>query len=150
MKISLIMYKQFLKLSSFCLLVAFVILIPSSAFSQDDIQDEQDLNSGNSSQNQPVERPGPTVGSSPWQNSAGATIGTRSDYSNPSGTGTGSAAATRANTLRPGGPTIDGRDPGGNPDVPFDRNMTLVFLTAAVTFALWVTKKRFSVKRSLQ
>ncbi len=41
-------------------------------------------------------------------------------------------------------PTPDGRDPGGNPDVPFDPVMNTVFLMGSVVFAAVVVYRRRS------
>jgi len=150
MKISLSFGKSSLKFWSVCLAATFLMFTPFGAFCQDEEQQDQDVNAGSSWHTQPAERPGPVVGSnSPWGNSGGATIGTRSDYSTNNGTaGTSSSGANRAVSQRPGGATIDGRDPPGNPDVdvPFDDNMNLMFLAAAIAFGVWVVKKRLSTK----
>ncbi len=44
--------------------------------------------------------------------------------------------------------TVDDRDPAGNPDVPFDENMNLVFLitSLASVFGFVVLRKKFKLK----
>ncbi len=142
MKISL-SAQQFLRLCSFSLIVAFIMFTPVIAFSQDEQsagQEEELINSGSNSQGQQSERTAPVVGEGPWQNSAGSAVGT-TDVNTNSGSSAGSAN-------RPGGrPTAAQRpDPGGNPDVPFDNNMNLVFLAAGLIFAFWIAKRRLSDK----
>lgn len=89
-------------------------------------------------------------GSGPWENSAGSSVGTRSGAfsegtvlpANPAiDPATGTAARPNA------GPTVDATGgPGGNPDVPFDSNMNLVFLAAGVAFAFMVYRRRLKLK----
>lgn len=86
-----------------------------------------------------------TTGSGPWQNSAGSTIGTRDNGANST---TKPAADPRlgpgAGTL--GRPVTDGRGPGGNPDVPFDDNMNLLFLAGGIAFAFIAVRKKARLK----
>jgi hypothetical protein len=141
MKISLSMHKQRLKLWAFSFVAAFAMLLPFSAFSQDEQQDEQDLNSGGNYRQ--AERPAPSAGGTPWENSRRASA--RPDYTTPGTTG----AASRPAAARPvGGATVDLVDPGGPPDVevPLDENLTLIFLAGAIVFAFWVAKKRMTAK----
>ena len=61
--------------------------------------------------------------------------------------GTGGRGGSTAGTGTLSNPTPDGRDPGGNPDVPFDRNMNAVFLAGSLVFAAVVFyRRRVSMK----
>ena len=90
-----------------------------------------------------------TTPSGPWGNSAGSTVGTPT-------TTTPNASGTAANPLGPGGgslsrplagPTPDATGgPGGNPDVPFDANMNILFLGVGIFFAYVVYRRRFKLK----
>jgi len=44
------------------------------------------------------------------------------------------------------GSTMDDRDPGGNPDVPFDPVMNLVFLCSGLVFAYFISRRQFNRK----
>lgn len=111
---------------------AGILALPSAAYSQEREGDETDLPD--------METPTST-GSGPWQNSAGSTIGTRDNGANSTNK---PAADPRlgpgAGTL--GRPVTDGRGPGGNPDVPFDDNMNLLFLAGGIAFAFIAVRKR--------
>ncbi|MBL0358975.1 MAG: hypothetical protein IPP72_19880 [Chitinophagaceae bacterium] len=115
--------------------LAGILALPVAAYSQEQEADAQD-----------IEVEAPSTSSGPWQNSAGATIGTR-DNSNP----TPARPATDPR-LGPGGgtlargPVTTAGGPGGNPDVPFDDNMNLAFLVAAVVFAFTVVRKKMRLK----
>lgn len=141
MKISLNSNKRRLKLLSGVFFISFAMLTPFSAFSQEEPQQQEEEQIAPSSI---PETTTPVIGSSdPWENSAGSTIGTQDNDIN-SGT-VGSTPGTLDNPAsrpaqRPG--EALGPDPPGNPDVPFDDNMNLVFLAAGLTFAFWVAKKK--------
>jgi hypothetical protein len=141
MTLSLSILKQSVKLWSFGLVATLIMLTPFSAFSQDEPQEQQEeelINSRSNSQDQQTDRTVPVVGGNPWENSAGSTIGTNDvNSNNASSTGSANRAANRPGAAQRG-------DPGGNPDVPFDSNMNLVFLAAGLVFAFWVGKKRLS------
>lgn len=57
------------------------------------------------------------------------------------GTG-GRGGSTAGGTGTLGNPTPDGRDPGGNPDVPFDRNMNIAFLIGGIGFAYMIYRRQ--------
>lgn len=57
------------------------------------------------------------------------------------GTG-GRGGSTAGGTGTLGNPTPDNRDPGGNPDVPFDTNMNIAFLIGGLVFAFVVYRRR--------
>ena len=121
-----------------------MVLAPVAAFSQVE-EEQQDPASLNVDQQQANS---PATGTGPWQNSAGASVGTR-DNNSSSTTARPAAPNAGAGTTvhRPGaGSTADGRDPGGNPDVPFDDNMNLAFLAVGVVFAFVVARKRLKLK----
>ena len=56
--------------------------------------------------------------------------------------GTGGRGGSTAGTGTLSNPTPDGRDPGGNPDVPFDRNMNIAFLIAGIGFAYMIYRRQ--------
>ena len=141
MKLSMSNHKQYLKLLSLSLIVAFTILAPNSAFSQEEQPQEEIIPGSNSRDEQPnVTRP--VVGGSPWENSAGSIIGTSDDNSSNSS----SASSNRVAASRPG--TVLGPGDPPNPDVPFDANMNLIFLTAGVAFAFWIAMKKLAARAS--
>ena len=89
-----------------------------------------------------------TLSTSPWPNNgSSSSSGIQATQSGEAG---GSGAAARPGTnpaQRPvGGGTTLGRDPGGNPDVPFDDTMNLGFLVVGLVFAFVVFKKRMASK----
>jgi hypothetical protein len=141
MEISLNNNKRRLKLLSGVFFILFAMLIPFSAFSQDEPQqptEEEQVAPSNIPQ-----ATAPVIGGDPWENSAGSTIGTQ-DLDANSGT-RGSTPGTLDNPAsrpaqRPG--EALGIDPPGNPDVPFDTNMNLLFLASGLVFAFWVVKKK--------
>jgi hypothetical protein len=114
------------------------------------------------------------LNTSPWNNGASATaspatiigtgsnVGTEDQGNNSNGTGrtdnlngtTGNGTAGNGNA--PGAPrgglrtngtiTREGRDPGGNPDVPFDSNMNIGFLALGIAFAAFLLRKRWKLQ----
>ncbi len=125
-------------------------MAPAAVFSQvESSQGDQEL------ETRPAAS-GSSTGSGPWQNSAGSSVGTRdNNNTNAAGGNTGTNGNTNGKdprlgpgggTMARGGATTDGRDPGGNPDVPFDDNMNLLFLAAGLVFAGVVAGKRWKVK----
>ena len=56
--------------------------------------------------------------------------------------GTGGRGGSTAGNGTLGNPTPDDRDPGGNPDVPFDRNMNIAFLIGGVGFAYMIYRRQ--------
>jgi hypothetical protein len=114
-----------------------------------------------SSSNATQEAARPSSGSSLWGNSAASGIGSTSiipsagnqrEDVNAAGTvrsinGVEQPRSSTGSTIRlRTGPTTDGRDPGGNPDVPFDTNMNICFLIAGLLFSVWVIKKKQILK----
>ena len=89
----------------------------------------------------------PNQGGGPWGNSAGSSIGTR-DNSSTERQATDPRLGPGGGTLgRPAGPTPDATGgPGGNPDVPFDTSMTLMFLAGGIVFAYVVYRRRLKLK----
>ena len=137
MKISLSTHHYLVKFWSIALILGIVILTPSKGFSQDEPQEEQQINSG--VQDVEVDRTAPVVGSDPWENSAGSTIGTRSPVDN--GTGASADAPARPGVAqRPA--AVDGPPDPPNPDVPFDANMNIAFLMSGLLFAFWIARKK--------
>jgi hypothetical protein len=145
MKISFNIYKQSLKHHASMMIIAFAMLLPVCAFSQEDQQpqEEQPLAPAASSSNV-QQSAGPVVGSSsPWENSAASTVGTSS--ANPADAGSSAGTNSGRGTARRPGSTLagpGGGGPGGNPDVPFDKNMNLAFLAIGAVFAFWTIRKR--------
>lgn len=122
------------------IMIAAMFALPAVGFSQE-AEDEQQVDETETS-----------TGRGPWQNSAGSVIGTSDNgtavSSAPASSGTATNRPAADPRLGPRGGSLnrgavgDGRDPGGNPDVPFNENMTLVFLAGAVAFAYGVAKKK--------
>ena len=137
MKISLSTHHYLVKFWSIALILGIVILTPSKGFSQDEPQEEQQINSG--VQDVEVDRTAPVVGSDPWENSAGSTIGTRQPVENAAGAAAESPARPGV-AQRPA--AVDDIDPPNNPDIPFDTNMNIAFLISGLIFAFWVAKKK--------
>ncbi len=143
MKMVLMGSSKFIKSKIARLVLAGMLMLPVAAFCQEQQQDDQEEQSSRAQEDREVRVPA-TGSSSPWQNSAGSSVGTR-DISNPNGAARQSARP--GTSARPSaGPSLDGRDPGGNPDVPFDDNMNLGFLAAGIVFAFIVVRKKFAVK----
>lgn len=89
-----------------------------------------------------------TLSTSPWPNNGSSS--SSGSQASQSGGASGSGSAARPGTnpaLRPvgGGTTLE-RDPGGNPDVPFDDDMNLGFLVVGLVFAFVVFKKQMENK----
>ena len=116
-----------------------MLMLPVTVFSQEAQQEEE--NSSGSSNQQREEATSARMGSGPWQNST-SSVGTR-DNSNAARPGSKPSISARPAA----GSSLDGRDPGGNPDVPFDSKMNLAFLLTAVVFALMITRKK--IKRAV-
>lgn len=149
MNLSLKDQMRFVTGKMLAVLITVILLCPAAGYSQ---QEEEEVDSYDR-QDQVVPADGiGTPGTSPWENSAGATIGTRDEN-----TGSSTAEGTRQGN-RPGqtpagaanrpASTLD-RNPGGNPDVPFDDNMNLAFLAAGVGFAFFVMRKKLKLKEAL-
>ena len=144
MKLSLSIFTQSLKLWSFGLVVASFTMLPNVAFSQEEQQEDQEIGSGNNSQDQQSEGTVPVVGGNPWDNGTGSSVGTSLD-NNSSNDPTSTEPASRPRAAQRPGATLD-IDPPPNPDVPFDDNMNLVFLAAGLVFAFWVARKKMGSK----
>lgn len=117
-----------------------VCLSPAAAFSQED-QDEII-----SRQRPAYETATPDRNDGIWPNS-NSNGGTRDNNDNSNNNSNSAASGqTRpgaaGTAARPTGSTTDGRDPGGNPDVPFDPNMNLAFLVAGVGFAYYIFSRK--------
>ncbi len=144
MTIALNRVKTIIKSSTAVILIGVALLCTSTASAQSGVETED-------SYDEPASRQG-SANEGPWGNSAGSTIGTP-DVSTP---GTNANGAAPANPLGPGGgtlgrptagPTPDATGgPGGNPDVPFDTNMNLMFLGAGIVFAYIAYRRRFKLK----
>ncbi len=143
MIIALNRFRTILKSSTAVILMAVALLCTSTASAQQSSGFETE-----DSYDEPEARQG-SGNDGPWGNSAGSTIGTP-DITKPAD------ATPGANPLGPGGgtlgrptagPTPDATGgPGGNPDVPFDTNMNLIFLGAGIVFAYIVYRRRFKLK----
>jgi len=136
MKMLLIRSVNFVKNRTAVLVFAGFMLAPAAAFSQVDQEEEGGYNDP---QLEISTAPG---GEGPWQNSAGSAIGSSDNFS--STTPRTTAPAGTPHLSRPNA-TLD-RDPGGNPDVPFDDNMNLAFLAGGLLFAFIVVRKRWNLK----
>ena len=134
---------KFIKNKVAGLVLAGMLMLPVAAFSQEQQQDDQEEQSSRTQEEREVRVPA-TGSSSPWQNSAASSIGTNTNGN--ANSGTARQQARPGTSARPLGASTDGRDPGGNPDVPFDDNMNLAFLAAGIVFALIVARKKFAVK----
>lgn len=84
----------------------------------------------------------------PWQNSAGATVGTRDNGSGAVRQAVPAIGPGGGSLNRPAaGPTPDATGgPGGNPDVPFDASMNIMFLATGLVFAYVVYRRRLKLK----
>ena len=156
MKFSLNRIIKSFKIGLLTAIVFCAVITPNTAFSQD-----QEPEQGTSTRPDPVNSSSgsnsSTSGStSPWGNSSGLSVGTPTIGSSTIGDGT-SINATNADPaadprLGPRGgsirrpASINGRTPGGNPDVPFDDNMNLAFLVSGLIFAYLVAKKKMFAK----
>jgi hypothetical protein len=138
--ISINRFNKFIKSNAAVVLFAAVLLTPSLSQAQssgremDNNDDEPAVQSGSAT-------------SGPWQNSAGSTIGGASstERQNAANPNLGPGGGTVARPLS--GPTPDATGgPGGNPDVPFDTNMNLMFLAGGVVFAYIVYRRRLKLK----
>ncbi len=114
------------------LLLAVVMSAPVLSYAQSDEEAEPATESAS--------------GTGPWGNSAASSVGSRSS----SATTEASATDPRLNPgalARPAGATPDATGgPGGNPDVPFDAGMNLMFLAGGLVFAYVVYRRRFKLK----
>lgn len=143
MKMLLMGSSKFIKNKVTGFVLGGMLMLPAAAFSQEQRQDDQEEQSSRTQEEREVRVP--TTGSStPWQNSAASSIGTTTNGN--ANSSTARQPARPGTSARPLGASTDGRDPGGNPDVPFDDNMNLGFLAAGIVFALIVARKRFTVK----
>lgn len=118
---------------------------------QSEIPSATPSNNGSSSLN-------PGLQTSPWEsasssqtNSQDNNQNTVTDGSNSSaasgGTNVGTATGGRPNGIRRNSNSTAQRgDPGGNPDVPFDSGMNLMFLIGGLLFALRVALRKFRLK----
>jgi len=131
-------------LKKYAAIVTFFFCLPLAVFSQEQQQDEQQQFEESPIDVNPVGTSTGTLSTSPWPNSSGSSA-QGSNGANSSN----AAARPGSNTnpaLRPvGGGTTLSRDPGGNPDVPFDDNMNLAFLVVGLVFVFVVFKKRFGL-----
>lgn len=135
-------FTSLLKSGTVVILIAAALISPSVSYGQSDQSDSYD--------DEPAQSTSTTAG--PWQNSAGATIGTKDNGANAAssvirqatpalGPGGGSLARPAA------GPTPDATGgPGGNPDVPFDTSMNIMFLASGLVFAYVVYRRRLKLK----
>ncbi len=138
MKLSLKGIKKLIQSKTTVLCMVSVLLAPLAVSAQSEREALDDEPAVETSTN-----------SGPWGNSAGSSVG-----SSGNGLTEGTARpadpnlSTPATAARPlSGPTPDATGgPGGNPDVPFDSNMNLVFLAAGVVFAFVVYRRRFKLK----
>jgi hypothetical protein len=134
MKLYLKGFKKVIQNKSIVFCIATVMLAPLCSHAQSDRESVDDEPAVETSTN-----------SGPWGNSAGSAIG-----SNGNATTQGTARpndpnlSSASSAARPlAGPTPDATGgPGGNPDVPFDTNMNLLFLAGGVAFAYIVYRRR--------
>jgi hypothetical protein len=133
-------FASLIKSGTAVILIAAALTSPSASYGQS--------NQGDSYDDEPAVQS--TSNSGPWQNSAGATIGTRDDNS------ANGAVRQATPALGPGGgtlgrpaagPTPDATGgPGGNPDVPFDTSMNIMFLAGGIAFAYAIYRRRLKLK----
>jgi hypothetical protein len=134
------------------LMLAMVGLMPVASFAQQEEGDQDEQYST------PSADPSSTtsgLSTNPWGNSTTTETGTTAAGTEreenqeagdrPSTNATSSARGGTAARPRPGGTTLDGVDPGGNPDVPFDPWMNLTFLAFGLGFVMFVLRKQLKV-----
>jgi len=133
MKLSVAGFIKAIQSKTTIICIAALLMSPVAAIAQSDDEPEET-----------------STGTGPWEGSAGSTIGSSGNAltegtARPADPAINSAAGTAA---RPNaGPTVDATGgPGGNPDVPFDSNMNLVFLAAGIGFAFIVYRRRLRLK----
>jgi hypothetical protein len=121
--------------------IGFNPLVANAQEEDGDNETEQFNNNSNAAPD-----PVGTLNTSPWGTNAGnASTATdtreaEGNVANPSQPNRGGTAARP----RPGGTTLDGPDPGGNPDVPFDPLMNLGFLAVGLAFVVVVLRKKIN------
>jgi hypothetical protein len=98
----------------------------------------------------PDVNPAPVIGSStPWESSSNATAtpdnpqAVDANGDNNIVTGGNSNGNSRNAARRPGSGTLQAREPGDNPDVPFSKSLNALFLMAGIGFAFWAGKKKW-------
>lgn len=135
MKLSFKGFKKNIQVKTATLLITLVMMAPVAVMAQSD-DDEPEVET--------------STNSGPWQNSAGSTIGSSGNAitegtARPADPNLNSAAGSAARPAA--GPTPDATGgPGGNPDVPFDNNMNLVFLVAGISFAYIIYRRRLKLQ----
>ena len=141
MTLSLVGFKNLIKSRTAAVLFVAVMLSPAFTFGQSGSRQND-----NSNDEEPAAQSGGSTNSGPWGNSAGSTIGTREH--NTEKPVTDPRLGPGGGTLgRPAGPTPDATGgPGGNPDVPFDTSMNLMFLAGGIVFAYLVYRRTFKLK----
>lgn len=133
-------FASLIKSSTAVVLIAAALMSPSVSYGQSDQSESYDDEPAQSTS---------TTNAGPWQGSAGATIGTRENAAS-------NVVRQAVPALGPGGGTL-GRPaagstpdatggPGGNPDVPFDTSMNIMFLAGGVAFAYMVYRRRLKLK----
>ena len=152
-------------LSKFWIL-AGAIFITAAAMPNIALAQEQEQQVEPMVPSQEVTNPTYTPGNSngPWGNSGGAVSNSNADNTDPgnainndpvvgapvpvSGTNPRGGVPGRGGIRRNGtnGITTEGRDPAGNPDVPFDDTMNFAFLLFGLVFALFVYRKQLILK----
>lgn len=143
--------KKSIGIKTVAITVAALMMVPTIGFGQE--EQEDGFGSGSSSDQQGQSVPAVTGSTSPWGNVTGAEGTTDQQDGTTTSTGEVRSRDSRANGTAPAGAanrpagTLD-RDPGGNPDVPFDANMNLAFLAAGVGFAFIVMRKRLKLKEA--
>ena len=141
MTLALNRFKKMIKSKIVLVLIATVFLSPSVSFAQGTSRQGHD----NDDDQPEVQSVSPNAG--PWGNSAGSTIGS-ADITPSTEKPVDPRLGPGGGTLgRPAGPTPDATGgPGGNPDVPFDASMNLMFLAAGIVFAFVVYRRKFKLK----
>lgn len=117
--------------------LAVVMCLPTLVSAQADRQEEEE----------PVVETSTNAG--PWGNSSGSSIGTNGNAITQGTARPADPNLSSANAAaRPAaGPTPDATGgPGGNPDVPFDSNMNMLFLMAGIAFAYIMYRRKLKVK----
>lgn len=128
------------------LLLVFTLSLPTVVFAQEAQQENDPAYQVEDLTTDPGNYTNPgTLSTSPWPNSSTTT--NNSGSTNDPTAVSGANARPGATAQKPvigGGTTLASRDPGDNPDVPFDDNMNLAFLVVGLVFAYVVYKKRFA------
>lgn len=158
MSINFIQPNKFVKGTALFMLLTFLTTNQIQAQEQEpqtdpqtDVPSATPANNGSSSLN-------PGLQTSPWESASASQANSQQNNQNSTNevsNGTTSTSGTNVSTSTGGRPngirrnsnsTAQRGDPGGNPDVPFDGTMNLIFLIGGLVFALRVAIRKFRLK----